>query len=310
MKKILISCPYNRIQDLYESLNNIKKDCDLIFDGKDITAIDDDFVYIGKNSDKHKISSFTGAFIRYPYDLIEPHSSTYQKRESTEFLKTLALSLKDVSINSIQKSHFVRNRIYSLLCARECGLRTPKSIIYKSDKVKLDLGNYKFTKSLGNCYFSSHISEKENNLKKFLSFAEDGGETAYIYEPRIIKNKDHISEYLKNFGTLLLQDEIKGVEYRVFIVGKDVFIYQREKIDSLDKSSAGLIKSDIKALKGCENKLLKLSVGLGLDYLCLDIIIDKDPVVIDINPFGSFPKYKLHPEVVDSLARLVLAKKS
>jgi len=307
MNKIIISCPYNRVQDLYQSLNKNKSKGDLIISDKDVSAVYDDSIYIGENAEKHSINSFSGSFIRYPYDLINPHTETYQKREGTEFLKTLALLFDQVGINSIQKAHFARNRLYSLFQARESGLKTAESIIIKNGNVDFNLDHKQITKSLGNCYFSNQISEKEAALRDILSFEEDGNDTAYIYKPHLISDSDDIQKHTDNFGTCFLQNMIEGEEYRVFVVDGKIFAYKRKEINSFDKSSAGLVKAPENLFSKYEANFNNLSDKLGLKYLCLDIIIKNDePIVIDVNPFGSFPKYQFHPEVVDTLSLLLL----
>ncbi|MFH1314940.1 MAG: hypothetical protein ABIH67_00925 [Candidatus Uhrbacteria bacterium] len=229
MNKIIISCPYNRVQDLYKSLDKNKSEGDLIISDKDVTAIDDNSIYIGDNAEKHSIKSFTASFIRYPYDLINPHTDTYQKREKTELLKTIALLFNEVGINDIQKAHFARNRLYSLSQARECGLKTPKSIIIKNGNIDFNLDNKQITKSLGNCYFSNQVPKKECALKDILSFEEDGNDKAYIYKPHLVTNSDDIQKHTDNFGTCFLQNMIEGEEYRVFVVNGNIFAYKRKK---------------------------------------------------------------------------------
>ncbi len=306
MNKVIISCPYGSLEGLEKSFKKNSKNGDLIFSEKDITALDDNFVYIGKQAEKHAIKSFTRVFIRYPYDLIEPHTGTYKRRENTEFLKTLGLVFSDIAINSIKNAHFVRNRIYSLNIAKKLGFKIPESTILKGNNLHLGSLNNRVSKSLGNCFFAEKLPKTDKNLQKTLSFEEDDGDTAYIYSPHIINGTTNLQKHLNMFGTCFLQNKIIGKEYRIFIVKNELFIYQREEIKSLDKSSAGLIRVRGDIFKKYESKFKKLCKVFKLEYLCLDVIFNKEPIIIDINPFGSFPNYKLHPEVINSFAKLLL----
>lgn len=306
MRKVLIGCPYNSLEDLKTSFKKISKKEDLIFLDRDVVGIDDKFIYIGERAEKHQLESFTRVFIRYPYDLIDPHSENYQKRENTEFFKTLGLLFADISINYIKDAHFARNRLYSLKKARESNLKTPNSFILRKNNIDLRFSKTQISKSLGNCYFSQALPKTKAQLKKILSFEEDSGDTAFIYPPHIITGNADLKKHINMFGICFLQNKISGEEYRVFIVKNQVFFYKREKIDSLDKSSAELSRVKVGAFEKHKNKFKNLCKNLNLEYLCVDVILEKEPVVIDINPFGSFPEYNSHPEVVNSLARLLL----
>jgi hypothetical protein len=310
MAKILVVCPYDGLGDLKSSIRNFSDKGDLVFSDKDIVAITDNAVYIGQSAEKHDINSFTGAFIRYPYDLIDQHASNYQKREYTEFVKSLALLFADIDFNNIKKAHFVRNRFYSLKKARECGLKTPDSFLLRKKKVDIGLSFELVSKSLGNCYFSETLPEvMDEETKKVLSFETDGGETAYIYSPHIVSLKNDLDKRIGAFGSCFLQNVIKGKEYRVFLVEDHVFVYERGDTASVDKSSANLNSVEGKMFEKYENKLQELRKSFDLRYLCLDVIYNKDFVVLDINPFGSFPLYKKYPEVTDTLSRLLLGKR-
>ncbi len=306
MNKILLACSYNSLGDLEKSIRKISKKEDLIFSDKDIKAVDDKFVYIGEKVEKHPIKTFTRAFIRYPYDLISPHTEDYQKRENTEFFKTLGLLFTDISINNIKDAHFARNRLYSLKKVRECGIKTPNSFVLRKNNMDLKFSETQISKSLGNCYFSQALPEAETQLKEMLSFEEDSGDTAYIYPPHIIEGNIDLKKHIDIFGTCLLQNKIKGEEYRIFIIGDKIFSYKREEIDPLDKSSARLVKIETDIFKEYESKFKSLCKNLNLEYLCIDVISGEEPIVIDVNPFGSFPKYNINPGVIDSLAQLLL----
>lgn len=306
MKKIIISCPYNGLKKLEESLLKFCNKNDLIISDKNIKAIDDDNIYISRDNIKHPINTFNSAFIRYPYDLISPHVKDYKTREYTEFLKSLALMFSDISINDIKNAHFARNRFFSLKKARECGLNTPKSFLFRNNNI-INISSFNYiSKSLGNCYFSESLDRSEHHFKEILSFEKDGKDKAYIYPPHVISSSKKIKENIDKFNSCFVQDNIMGDEYRIFLVGKETFIYKRKTLKSIDKSSAGLVKVSNYFFRKDLDKLKKLQKKLKLQYLCLDVIYKNKLFIIDINPFGSFPAQKRDLGVTDALAKLLL----
>ena len=308
MAKILICCPYDGLAGLKKSLEKFSKRNDFIFSDRDIVAIDDNAIYVGEKAEKHDLKSFSNAFIRYPYDLIEPHTRNYTKREDTEFLKTLALLFSDIGLNNIKSAHFARNRFFSLNKAKECGLKIPRSFLLRKNDVDIALPDELISKSLGNCYFSELLPQNTDSyIRKILSREDDAGDTAYIYSPHIILSKSEIQKHIESFGSCFLQSKIEGEEYRVFIVEKEIFTYRRKAVESLDKSSAGLIFTETRLLNKYKGRFQKLRKKLNLTYLCLDVIFEKDLFVIDINPFGSFPAYNKYPRVTDALSKLLLS---
>lgn len=220
MKKIIISCPYNGLSKLEELIRSEIDSGDLLISERDIEAIDDEYVYL-ENNERHLIKSFTKSYIRYPYDLISPHSETYEKRENTEFLKTLAILFNHAAVNNFFKAHLSRNRIYSLNIAEECGFNVPKSLICKKYTNPRTIGK-KITKSLGNCFYSEKLNNKK--LKDILSFEEDDGEQAYIYKPHLIEKELDFKKHIDNFHTIFLQNEIRGDEFRAYLIGNKVRI--------------------------------------------------------------------------------------
>lgn len=304
MKKVLVACAYDDLIYLERSLKNkTKKSPITVVSYRDIVALDADYLYTDK---KHKIKSFKSAFIRYPYDLIEPHAKTYQKREKTELLKTISLLFSDISINPLQKAHFVRNRLYSLKKARECGLSVPKSIIF-SEYIDIELPDKKMSKSLGNCFFSEKVQKNRNISRGVISLEKDGNDHAYIYLPHQIENKNDLRRHIKDFSVCFLQEYIKGQEYRIYVVGKKFFVYEREVGERVDGSFSKLKKSNKNIGLGNTKGIIMLMKITGLDYLCIDAISSKKGLlVIDINPYGSFPDYSECPEITDAVADFLL----
>jgi hypothetical protein len=313
---ILIGCPYNGIKELEKSLLKIKSPNDAIFNVDDIVAINDKNFYF-KNDKILNIEDITVSFVRYPYDLIPPHNESYLLRENTEFFKTIAILLGDSAVNKFSQSHIARNRIFSLDAASKSGLKVPSSLAMKgvgNNRLDKVINNDVITKSLGNCYFSEGKEGVSKFAKRVLLFEEDGGETAYIYPAHQIQDKESFSDYIDNFGTVFVQDKISGDEYRIFVIGDKILFYERNKknmINSIDKSGNILEKCDIPIGRGEQKKLLELSKNLNLNYLCLDAIINgvKDFIVIDVNPFGSFPEHIKDSDVTDELANFIYSFK-
>ena len=312
MKKIIIGCLYGGHSGLKKALLKKLKKGDLLVDIKDISAIDFKNVYVEKHFQKHPIESFTSAFIRYPYDLIPPHTNTYNKREYTEFFKTAALLFIHKSINRIDANFNARNRLYSLKTAKLCGLNVPKSVVVSKKRYNLkSVGTHTITKSLGNCFYSYDISEKLNSTKKnILSYERDGSENAYIYLPHKIKSVGELNKHIHSFGITMAQEFLSGDEYRIYMIKNKIFSYKRGINPKLDKSFSVLENIQYKFTKSDTKKLKFLKQKLNLNYLCLDIIDTKKGMyVIDINPFGSLPEYHLHPGATDKLAELIVSKK-
>lgn len=306
MKKIVIGCPYQCLNNLKESLVLKKNEGDFVFDTEDIEAMDFENIYL-RNGEVHAIDSLTAAFVRYPYDLIPPHTETYSLREKTESLKTYALLFDSVSVNKISDNFKTRNRMWSLKTAKVHGLLVPNSVLLSAVGDSDREGEY-ITKSLGNCFYSDSDEAYSDDLKQYLSYEEDGGDKAYIYSPHKISSGE-VNDHVEKFGVCFIQDFVNKPEYRIFIVGEDIFAYKREVLEKVDNSAGSLIKSTAVISDFEKQKLLSFAKDLNLGYLCLDVFIDeetKEITVIDVNPFGSMPKYDKHPEVIDSVAELLL----
>lgn len=312
MKKILLGWTFGDTNGLKEAIQRISKNKVLIVDVKEIVAVDLGNVYVGKDFIPYKISEFYSAFIRYPYDLIPPHTQTYTLRESTEFLKTLALLFREISINPITHGLLSRNRFYALSLAEKSGLITPFSFVIKNDVSDLKeniLPKVLITKCLGNCYFSEKLSKKDLKFKKYLSFEEDAGDTAYIYPAHKISDKKELNKHIDDFKLCFLQNFVSGDEYRMYVVGNKIFSYKRVTNKREDKSSNELLKTEVTLSEKNKKGLLKLVKELHLNYLCLDAVFTKKSeklTIIDINPYGSLPEYGLYPEPSDALASLIL----
>jgi hypothetical protein len=312
MKNILLACPYNGLKKLEKKIIEISSEKINLIKFVDISAIDNEYLYIGSNFKKLKILDIYSAYIRYPYDLIPPHTKTFNLRENIEFLKTLLILLSKVSINNYESGVLCRNRVYSLKIVEECGFLTIKSIAIKNkikEKNKLVHNNI-VTKSLGNCYYSENIKNKSKFENKYLNKEEDGGEVAYIYPAQKIEDFKDINERIKNIGVCLIQKKIKGNEFRVYLFDNNILFFEREKINNTDKSAGQLIEKENAILEKNKNKFNKLRKKLNLRYLCLDLIISNGKIyIIDVNPFGSLPNNNLSNTANTMLAKIILNRK-
>lgn len=309
MKKVIIGCPYGGLKNLEEVLKERGRVC--VINTNEITGITSHYLYIHNQEKQVPFQNISAAFVRYPYDLIPPHTETYQLREKTEFLKTIGLVLNSVSINKLEQAYSLRNRLYSLGLAETEGLLTPDTLIIKRGFNSEDsiFRSEIMTKALGNCYYSEYQPDQN---KKYLSFEQDGDETAYIYPAHMISDKEDAIIHTDKFGACLIQRFIRSdYEFRIYVIGGDIFYYQRGPLKmsdktNVDKSSCVYIKPEIKLPE--KDKIINLAKSLNMNYLNLDAVLSSDGkrlMVFDINPYGSLPKYSEHPEATIRLAELI-----
>ncbi|MFA4871936.1 MAG: hypothetical protein WC610_02670 [Patescibacteria group bacterium] len=276
----------------------------------DITGIDLKRIYTKDN--KYYFDDIDSVFIRYPYDLIPPHSQTYNLRENTEYLKTIALILSNKSINPIQLTWKYRNRLLSLKLADKIGLNVPTSIVTKKIFNCKDFYKNKSTpisKAIGNCFVSDKTKHTANLTSKYFTLAEDDGDRAMIY-PAQQMTINNLEKYLQTVKVVFLQKSIINIvkEFRVYLIGKKLFIFSRlNNLGKIDKSEELYIQDNFSnKYSQVKKKLLELKEKMKLGYLCLDIIETRDDLfLIDINPSGSLPPYRKYPAVTKELARLI-----
>lgn len=305
MKNIIIGCPYTNFVNLEKELKKDKKiNC---INTKDIISIDLKKIYT-KNKE-YFFNDIDSVFIRYPYDLIPPHSGNYKLRENTEYLKSIALILSSKSINPIENTWKYRNRLLSLNIAYNLDINVPYFIL--SDNLGssfkyFENKNTPILKSIGNCYFSDENYILNNTEKKYFAKAEDSGDIAFIFPVQNISKND-LKKYIKIAGVYFLQEKIVNIkkEYRIYLIENEIFIFSRlDKIDKIDKSEELYIEDNFSEKYNSEkNKLFKLKDKLNLGFLCLDMIETKDNIfLVDINPLGSLPPYENFPNVTIKLA--------
>jgi hypothetical protein len=287
------------------------KDVNILY-SNDVKAFNFQQLFIGDSLCEYKINTICSSFLRYPYDLISPHSETYILREKIEYYKSLIFTVDAVSINALASTWSLRNRYYSLKQAQIEGISTPYSILLSNaNGTKLLKNDNNVIKSIGNCFITDNINSINNDIKSFSEIAqEQDGDEAAIFSATLF-NKSNIQKYIEVFGTTFIQSEvINKKEYRCYIIGEIPFIYVRKDINSFDKSAASYKKDSYilqqQTFEGMKNLMKKFDLG----YICFDMITSKDnnEIVIDINPYGSMPVFEDFPEPSIALAKLLIEK--
>ena len=311
---VIIGCPYGALKGLTLSLKGMTGDETKIISVEDIGSVSDKEITL-ETGKIYRYDQVRSSHIRYPYDLIPPHTSTFVKREKTEFLKSIALLLSPVSVNDVGNAWRMRNRLFSLHRARAHGLRTPKSLLSRDfiDRKRLrerldDSESGVATKAIGNCYVASQDASVSKSLRSFVTLAEDDGESAYIFPASLLSESDVI-EYLDAVNCTFVQEAIRpAVEYRCYLVAESVFVYEREKTDSFDQSAATYHATDYSLGQNTREGIKELMIAMDFQYICFDVLVTNtgSEVVIDINPFGSLPPHDRFPVPTKRLASLLL----
>lgn len=268
--------------------------------------IKDNQIIVGNDLVVYSLSEFKASYIRYPYDLIPPHSSSFSLRENMEYFKTIALLFDKISINNLCTTWKLRNRVFSLGLANKYGILTPKSVVTK----KNILDGKNAVKALGNCFVSEHTDQVDDAFVSFLSVEEDDGDKAVIM-PASVMNEDEIVNYLASVGVAFVQDIIYGSEeFRAYIIGNNSFVFKREQeqINTFDKSAHNYGEEEITPYLDLIGKFIRLMSDHNLGFLCFDFIRNKkdEDIVIDINPYGSMPLYEKYPKPSLQLAKMLL----
>jgi hypothetical protein len=309
MKKILIGCPYTSMKNIVTAINEIDNEKVIIIQSEDVKALFSDRIYVGNKLQEHKINSFKASFLRYPYDLIPPHSQSFELREKMEFYKSLALAVDKKSINSIGSTWMLRNRYYSLNQASLAGVAiSPFAVINNPNALNILNKKQYAVKAIGNCYVTEDLESLEDRKKLFMKIEEESnGEKAAIFPASLLEKKE-IERYLSAIGSAFLQSPLENhPEYRCYIIGEQRFLYKREKWNQFDKSPAKYCKTDYQLSTLTYIGLRKMMNKFRLNYLCFDIILENNnEILIDINPYGSMPKYDMFPEPSIKLAELLI----
>tara|TARA_E500000331_G_C17272891_1_gene720217 strand:+ start:3966 stop:4901 length:936 start_codon:yes stop_codon:yes gene_type:complete len=305
MKTVLLGCPFKGLEWVGKLLTYSFPEIEVIF--ADTALVLSEFG-ISTPRSTYYFEDVDCAFIRYPYDLIPPHTRTFSLRENTERIKTLALLLESKSLNPISNCWKLRNRLFSLNIATRLKIRTPRSWIVKCPEgfnhvPKIPL----LIKSIGNCFV-----DDDNALFDYTQYAQtfvtehDDGDFAVIY-PAQSFSFNGIDKYLY---PVLVQELIETVEeYRVYIIGQDVYGIKRIQVDGHDQSAAPFSAIPTVLPKALHVSLLNFAKLTGLLYVCFDFILDKTSewVLVDVNPLGALPSFEEHPEVSKLLANEIFS---
>lgn len=305
---VVIGCPYDSLEALARTLSDGASQEAEIIQVEDIGGVSNGEILLhsGKTVPSEHVVS---AYVRYPYDLIPPHTSTYVKRERTEFLKSIALLLDPVSVNDIGNSWKMRNRLFSLRTADSHGVRVPNALL--SSGVLRGSGateKESAVKAIGNCYVAPPDASLSDELRPFVTMAEDGGESAYIF-PASSLSEEEVEEYLDAVSHTFVQEAIHpAVEYRCYCIGDSAFAYRREETDSFDRSASSYHETEYTLDRTTREGIRSVMDSMGFQYLCFDVLVteDKSECVIDINPFGSLPPFDRLPEPTEKLASTLL----
>lgn len=306
LKNYLIGCPYTGLKNVEKSLHKLCEQGVNVFNAEDVAAINDGYSIEIKGREI-AVDSFAGCFLRYPYDLISPHSASYSLREETEFYKSLCFIFDSVNINPLGSTWALRNRVNSLIQLRLNGALVPEFHLMKKG-TRPYFNRDCAVKAVGNCYVSEVKEDVTEQQESFLSFEQDGDDFAAVF-PASLFSPSQVTEYIDAFGTAFLQENIgSGQEFRCYSVGNQFFIYQRRKIDRFDKSFADYEQTDYELSVQTVKAVRMVSRNFGLKYSCFDVITDSvgREQIIDFNPYGSFPDYTKFPEVSIAAAKVII----
>lgn len=297
------------MSNLEMAFKDIWKDNMTVINCDDVNAVDTHSLYMRNKKNPCRINDFSSSFIRYPYDLIPPHSETFELREETEFYKTLSLIFDGVSINHLASTWMLRNRAFSLSQARALGVNIAEYLIIKKGGV-LPFDERKAIKALGNCFVSQNDDFLRSDIKEFFRIEEDDGDIAVIF-PASSFDVHSIEKYLFYIKVAFLQREIQAInEYRGYIIGELFFVYIRDKLNDFDKSLARYLSTNYKCTSKTISGLAQLMKKFKLKFLCFDFLLDENDteIIIDINPYGSMPNYNKFPEPSLQLAKIMMGE--
>lgn len=306
---VVIGCPYDSLGALARTLSDETSGEAEIIQVDDIGCVSNGQIFL-QNGTPIPLGCIDSSYVRYPYDLIPPHTSTYVKREKTEFLKSIALLLDSVSVNDIGNSWKMRNRLLSLRTADAHGVQVPDALL-SSGVLRSSVATGEedsAVKAIGNCYVAPPDARLGEELRPFVTMAEDSGESAYIF-PASCLSEEKVEEYLDAVGHTFVQEAIHpAVEYRCYCIGDSTFVYRREEASSFDRSASSYRETTYTLDQDTQNGIWSVMDSMDFQYLCFDILVteDESEVVIDINPFGSLPPSDQLPEATEKLASVLL----
>ena len=305
---VIIGCPYTSMKNLEKAFAKIGISNLEVINCDQVAALDFTTVYLCNNRE-YAIEDFSCSFIRFPYDLIPPHSGSFELREETEFFKSIALQFDSISINSLASTWMLRNRAFSLSKAQKHGVNVAEYNLVKNfDYISIEKDI--LIKAIGNCYFSENSETISQEIEHLFRVEEDNGDFAVTF-PASCLDSSNLRLYMDYIGCSFIQKYVKAREFRGYIIGDTPFIYVREEIETVDKSAAKLLHTDFICSSELLESLKNLMKSFNLGYLCFDFLVEENNVetVIDINPYGSMPRFEEHPAPSIKLADIIVDAK-
>lgn len=300
---ILTGCPFSGIKGVNDAIEKSKSNILLHVSDIEYCSLNELIV----NGSSYLHSEIKSSYIRYPYDLIPPFTSDYSKREAIEYHKSVALLFDNCAINKLASTWQLRNRQFSLLQYKKHGGDIVETYLLNDHKYLNSKKKY-IVKSIGNCYVSEELTDVNNDI---FSVERDGEDIATIF-PAQQFDLDNAGKYFNLVDHVLIQERIEGKELRVHVIGKDVFLLERQKVAGVDQSTGDFLfyKAEFN-LDKIYHPIRSMMSEFNLDYLCFDLIMQEGsdrPFVIDINPYGSLPPTSEFPEHTNALAQLLISR--
>lgn len=309
MKAIVVGCPYTDLRPIHEHIQHVAPSVRVV-NARDVTRVG--FCKIHVLGEALAISEIGASFVRYPYDLIPPHSESFVLRERTEYYKSLALVVDHVALNPVATTWMLRNRIFSLLQAARAGARVPRSEAISAPAPDIhelpEAGREVAVKAIGNCFVTDKAIALGDDQHTFVERAEDDGDTAYIF-PASRVDATQVRVLAEVFGCAFVQMPVNvSVEFRGYLVGKSFFLFERSPCDEFDKSAASYEETAYQLTETTAEALLQVAQENTMSYLCFDVVLDHAgrEWLLDLNPYGSLPPYDAHPGPTDELSLCLL----
>lgn len=321
---IVIGCPYTGMAGVRTALEDMGLG-DEVVGADEVRCLTPDALCIQGQPEPAPIDEVRASFLRYPYDIIPPHSSSFALREQTEAYKSLALPLDPVALNPLAVTWMLRNRAFSLREADRAGAAVPThEVLWAGGSSSLlengaHGGRVLTIKAAGNCFVGESLAGEENLPCDLFRLEEDDGDEAWILPASRIE-PERLPAYLRDVGAAFVQALVTGSEeYRLYLVGGEIFILRRrhegritqiaafENV-AIDRSADRFEPASIEAVAPEIHRAMgRMSQAHGLGYLCADVIVDMDggSWMIDVNPYGSLPPLSEHAAPTLALAKLL-----
>lgn len=326
---IIIGCPYTNMSGLHRALRDVDAKA-VVVSGDQLQALGGEYMLVTGFPNPVPLGVIRVSFLRYPYDIIPPHSRTFTLREQTEAYKSLAIALDDVAVNPLSATWLLRNRSFSLREVKRRGAPVPEYRILwarapqsstRAVASDLTLSGNLVLKATGNCFVDETLEYDNDIPLSWLRREEDDGEVAWIMPATRVAPRQ-LQEYLRAARVAFVQEFVEARdEFRIYCIGGSLLTFQRVRpevdLRSSDRADVYVDRS-IDALEPVEmpaaisdtvaGALRRLGADYHLGFLCADVIVDPNGIswVIDVNPYGSLPSFDEHPAPTRALAQLIL----